>query len=46
MYSRSIVIVGATSRKLIREFNIIPHTTYDGLNILKGYMDENDNTKF
>ena len=32
--------------KLIREFNIIPHTTYDGLNILKGYMDENDNTKF
>lgn len=31
--------------KLIRDFDIIPHTTYDGLTILKGYMDENDNTK-
>lgn len=36
---------GLEIKKLVNEFNILPHNTYDGLTILKGYMDENDNTK-
>lgn len=35
---------GLNIEKLMKEFNIVPHNTYDGLTLLKGYMNEHNKT--
>lgn len=35
---------GLNIERLVKDFNIVPHNTYDGLTLLKGYMNEHDKT--